>query len=128
MADLKIDGFRHADLYDPARLEELAHRFYAEVEATDGDLGKTVDSLERTEVEIGPITEEEIIEFCLASPYTRTPLWRGEPENIIGVLHAKDLLRDQFLHLHIIERTKFSVGLLNMRLLRINILGLSLEM
>jgi Mg2+/Co2+ transporter CorB len=36
---------------------------------------------------------EEIIEFCLASPYTRIPLWRGEPENIIGVLHAKDLLR-----------------------------------
>ncbi len=36
---------------------------------------------------------EEIIEFCLASPYTRTPLWRGEPENIVGILHAKDLLR-----------------------------------
>ncbi len=36
---------------------------------------------------------EEIVEFCLASPYTRTPLWRGEPENIIGILHAKDLLR-----------------------------------
>jgi len=36
---------------------------------------------------------EEIIEFCLASPYTRIPIWRGEPENIIGVLHAKDLLR-----------------------------------
>jgi len=35
----------------------------------------------------------EIIEFCLASPYTRIPLWRGEPENIVGVLHAKDLLR-----------------------------------
>lgn len=28
---------------------------------TDGDLDKTVDCLERTEVEIGPITEEEII-------------------------------------------------------------------
>jgi Mg2+/Co2+ transporter CorB len=36
---------------------------------------------------------EEIIEFCLASPYTRIPIWRGEPENIVGVLHAKDLLR-----------------------------------
>jgi len=36
---------------------------------------------------------EDIIEFCLASPYTRTPLWRGEPDNIIGILHAKDLLR-----------------------------------
>jgi Mg2+/Co2+ transporter CorB len=36
---------------------------------------------------------DEIIDFCLASPYTRTPLWRGEPENIVGILHAKDLLR-----------------------------------
>ena len=36
---------------------------------------------------------EEIVDFCLASPYTRTPLWRGEPENIVGILHAKDLLR-----------------------------------
>lgn len=29
----------------------------------------------------------------LDSPYTRMPLWRGEPENIVGVIHAKDLLR-----------------------------------
>jgi Mg2+/Co2+ transporter CorB len=36
---------------------------------------------------------EEIIDFCLASPYTRIPIWRGEPENIVGILHAKDLLR-----------------------------------
>jgi Mg2+/Co2+ transporter CorB len=36
---------------------------------------------------------DEIISFCLASPYTRIPLWRGEPENIIALIHAKDLLR-----------------------------------
>jgi len=36
---------------------------------------------------------EEIVSFCLSSPHTRIPLWRGEPENIVGVLHAKDLLR-----------------------------------
>jgi Mg2+/Co2+ transporter CorB len=35
-----------------------------------------------------------IIEAVMASPYTRLPLWRDEPENIIGVLHAKDLLRE----------------------------------
>ena len=29
----------------------------------------------------------------IASPYTRMPLWRDEPDNIVGVLHAKDLLR-----------------------------------
>ena len=37
---------------------------------------------------------EQIIEQVLASPHTRIPLWRDEPENIVGVLHAKDLLRE----------------------------------
>jgi Mg2+/Co2+ transporter CorB len=36
---------------------------------------------------------EKIVEAALASPHTRLPLWRGEPDNIIGVLHAKALLR-----------------------------------
>lgn len=36
---------------------------------------------------------EEITDFFLSSPHTRIPLWRGEPENIVGVVHAKDLLR-----------------------------------
>ncbi|MEM7506099.1 MAG: HlyC/CorC family transporter [Pseudomonadota bacterium] len=36
---------------------------------------------------------DQIVSQCLASPYTRLPLWRGEYENIVGVLHAKDLLR-----------------------------------
>lgn len=35
----------------------------------------------------------EIISQALASPHTRIPLWRDEQENIVGVLHAKDLLR-----------------------------------
>ncbi|GAA0785924.1 HlyC/CorC family transporter [Roseibium denhamense] len=34
-----------------------------------------------------------IVEAALAAPYTRLPLWRGETDNFIGVLHAKDLLR-----------------------------------
>ena len=29
----------------------------------------------------------------IASPVTRIPLWRGNPENIVGILHVKDLLR-----------------------------------
>lgn len=39
------------------------------------------------------LTPAEIVKQALDSPYTRIPLWAGEPENIIGVLHAKDLLR-----------------------------------
>ncbi|MDE1174805.1 MAG: HlyC/CorC family transporter [Parvibaculaceae bacterium] len=35
----------------------------------------------------------EIVNLVLASPYTRLPLWREEPDNIVGILHVKDLLR-----------------------------------
>jgi Mg2+/Co2+ transporter CorB len=34
-----------------------------------------------------------IIDAALKSPHTRLPLWRGEREEIVGVLHAKTLLR-----------------------------------
>jgi Mg2+/Co2+ transporter CorB len=36
---------------------------------------------------------EELVREAIESPYTRLPLWRGDPDNIIGILHAKDLLR-----------------------------------
>jgi Mg2+/Co2+ transporter CorB len=35
----------------------------------------------------------EILEQALNSPYTRLPIYRGNPENIVGVVHAKDLSR-----------------------------------
>jgi Mg2+/Co2+ transporter CorB len=37
---------------------------------------------------------EQIVREVLAAPYTRLPLWRGSTENIVGVLHVKDLLRE----------------------------------
>src|SRR5215470_4090738 len=36
---------------------------------------------------------EKVVEAVLAAPVTRLPLWRESAENIIGILHAKDLLR-----------------------------------
>jgi Mg2+/Co2+ transporter CorB len=36
---------------------------------------------------------QKIVADVLAAPYTRLPLWRGTQENIVGVLHVKDLLR-----------------------------------
>ncbi len=36
---------------------------------------------------------EEIVKAVLESPYTRMPLWAGSVDNIVGVVHAKDLLR-----------------------------------
>lgn len=37
---------------------------------------------------------EEIVKQAIASPFTRIPVWQNDPDNIVGVLHAKALLRE----------------------------------
>jgi Mg2+/Co2+ transporter CorB len=51
--------------------------------------------IHRTEVVTADVAEppETIVEVVLTELVTRVPLWRGTPENIVGILHVKDLLR-----------------------------------
>lgn len=35
----------------------------------------------------------EVVREALEAPYTRLPLYRGDPDNIVGVVHARDLAR-----------------------------------
>lgn len=37
---------------------------------------------------------EELLQLVMNSPYTRLPLWRDTPENIVAVLHVKALFRE----------------------------------
>ncbi|WP_265500248.1 HlyC/CorC family transporter [Paracoccus beibuensis] len=62
------------------------------------DLGnRTVEEIMRHRSEIqmidAELPPEKILETVLASPHTRLPVYRAERENIVGVIHAKDLLR-----------------------------------
>jgi Mg2+/Co2+ transporter CorB len=58
---------------------------------------RTVDEIMRHRSSIQMIDAglpvNEILRLVLDSPHTRHPLWKGDPENIVGLLHAKDLLR-----------------------------------
>jgi Mg2+/Co2+ transporter CorB len=36
---------------------------------------------------------DQIVREVLSSPFTRMPLWRERPDNFVGVLHSKDILR-----------------------------------
>lgn len=51
--------------------------------------------LHRSSIEMvdADLTAPEVLQQCLDSPHTRLPLYRGDQENIVGVLHAKDMLR-----------------------------------
>lgn len=83
---------------------DLLHK-EGSVEKTDRDMfGGLIDLQEltvgdvmvhRTTMLTVDIEEEPglIVQSVLAAPYTRIPVYKGSPENIIGVLHAKDLLR-----------------------------------
>ena len=63
------------DLSDRTVEEVMKHRRH--IEMIDADL-----------------PPEEILSRVLSSPHTRLPMYREDPENIIGVIHAKDLLRE----------------------------------
>jgi len=52
--------------------------------------------LHRRQIEMidADMSPDAIITQALASPHTRLPVYRGDDENILGVVHAKDLLRE----------------------------------
>lgn len=59
---------------------------------------RTVEEIMRPRREIEMVDADlppgDIITQALASPHTRLPVFRGNDENILGVFHAKDLLRE----------------------------------
>ena len=52
--------------------------------------------LHRSDIEIidAAASPQDIVTQSLASRYTRLPIFKDEPENIIGIIHTKDLLRE----------------------------------
>lgn len=81
------------------------HHHEGDVEKDDRDrLSGVLDLSERTVEEIMvhrsqvesidiALDPEEILAQAIASNHSRIPLWKDNPENIIGVIHFKDLLR-----------------------------------
>jgi Mg2+/Co2+ transporter CorB len=59
---------------------------------------RTVEEIMRHRSQIEMIdadaSPDAILTQCLASSHTRLPIYRDDVENIVGVIHAKDLLRE----------------------------------
>jgi len=61
------------------------------------DLGKiSVDEIMVYRNEMKTISMDgkakDIAEQIISSPYSRMPIWKGDPENIIGIMHVRDML------------------------------------
>ncbi|CAA7622002.1 Mg2+ and Co2+ transporter CorB [Magnetospirillum sp. LM-5] len=63
------------------------------LELDDVEVGEVMTHRRKAFTIDAALPPAEIVDLILKSPYTRIPLWRGEPDNIIGVVHAKDVLR-----------------------------------
>jgi len=83
---------------------DLLHREGSVIKADRDRLGGVLDlgELEVSDVMIhrtsmrmlnADETPETNVRAVLESPYTRMPIWRGSTDNIIGIVHAKDVLR-----------------------------------
>jgi Mg2+/Co2+ transporter CorB len=59
-----------------------------------GDLQVADIMVHRTKMETINVDDPpaKVLDQVLHSHYTRVPLWKDEPENIVGILHTKDLL------------------------------------
>jgi Mg2+/Co2+ transporter CorB len=54
------------------------------------------------------LPSEQLLAQVVASPYSRFPVWRGDPDRIIGVLHSKDLLNAVHEHGRRLEGIEFA--------------------
>ena len=108
---LTLVGVRPGGAPDPYAAEEEI-RGALELHAEEGAVEADVRDRVRGALDLGGLTvadvmvhrktmrmldvdlpSREIIAQAMASSHTRLPLWKDEPENIVGVLHARDLLR-----------------------------------
>jgi Mg2+/Co2+ transporter CorB len=68
------------------------------LDLSDVDVGEVMHHRRDLRMVDADLPASQIVEQVVESPYTRIPLWRNDPDNIIGVLHAKALLRQVHAH------------------------------
>ena len=108
---IKVFGLTHAADHEDAAEEELRgaielhaannqeekreakHMLHSILDLDEISLEEIMthrSSVDLIDIELSP---EETVAAVLNSSYTRLPLYSGDPDNIIGVVHAKGLLR-----------------------------------
>lgn len=85
-------------LFDLRAREGLVRKDYRDMlrsilDLADVEVGEIMTHRKNMTAADADLPAAELASFVLASPFTRVPLWRGDPDNIVGVLHAKALLQ-----------------------------------
>ena len=104
---LDLFGVETERVFGHDELRSAVHAIKAEDESLKDDRAMLGGVLDLSELEVSDVmvhrtrmlaldagmAPDELIGAILESPYTRVPLYKGRQDNIVGVVHAKDLLR-----------------------------------
>ena len=88
--------------YEGAVEKEDRDRLLGALDLADRTVDEIMRHRRETEMIDADLPAEEIVRHVLASSHSRLPVYRGSDENILGVIHAKDLLREveRLDHIH----------------------------
>ena len=78
---------------DPKTVQHERAMLHGVLDLSELQLGEAMVHRSRVVAFDADEPAEAIFEKVSASPHSRFPLWRDNPDNIIGVLHTKDLFR-----------------------------------
>ncbi len=85
------------ELHSEGTDEEVSEQramMHSILDLADLDIGKVMTHRKQVEmIDLGR-PPEQIIEELLESPYSRLPLWKDHPDNIVGVIHVKAVLKE----------------------------------
>jgi Mg2+/Co2+ transporter CorB len=88
--------------YEGAVEKEDRDRLLGALDLADRTVDEIMRHRRETEMIDADLPPEDIVSRVLASSHSRLPVYRGSDENILGVIHAKDLLREveRLDHIH----------------------------
>jgi len=77
----------------PEKVKEERRMLRSILDLADVDVGEVMTHRRTMATLDASLPPAQIVAEILASPYTRIPFWRDDPDNVVGVVHAKDVLR-----------------------------------
>ncbi len=86
------------DLHGQGKVGESRRMLHSVLDLADYEVGDIMTHRKAMAMIDAGEPAPAVVEKALASPFTRIPLWREKPDNIVGILNTKSLLRGFLAH------------------------------
>ena len=86
------------DLHGLGKIGESRRMLHSVLDLADYEVGDIMTHRRSAAMIDAGQPASSVIDKALASPFTRIPLWRDKPDNIVGILNGKALLRGVLAH------------------------------